>query len=156
VISTFVSFILRKIHSQFGCVGLDWINIRILWPRIKIMKPYLPRRIFSQIERVFGKPNPTREQLREMTQLGESIGLQKNEIIAAIDAPLADPGSTGGKSSIYIRLILASILAVVCILIVWFVVDRGSFLIPTYVPGTDYGTIRPQDFSSHSHSPLLP
>ena len=119
------------------------------------MKPYLPRKIFSQIERVFGKPNPTRKQLREITQLGESVGLQKNEIIAAIDAPLADSGSTGGKSSIYIRLILVSILAIVCILLVWFVIDRGSFLIPTYTPGTDYGTIRPQDFSSYNQTPLL-
>jgi hypothetical protein len=126
---------------------MEMINIRILWPRLKIMQPYLPRKIFSQIERVFGKPNPTKQQLLEIEQLGESVGLQKNEILAAIDAPLVNQASNGGKSSIYLRLILVSILAIVCILIVWFIAHPELVTIPTYAPGTDYGTIRPQDFA---------
>ena len=122
----------------------------MLLPTLKIVKSYLPQSIVSQIERVFGKPTPTREQLSKITRLGGSVGLEKSEIIAAIDAPLSNQGiPSQGRASIFIRLILLSILVVASILIIWVVVDSGSAPIHTYVPGTDYGTIRPQDFSNH-------
>jgi len=119
------------------------------------MKQYLPQSVFSQIELVFRKPNPTIEQLNRITKLGESIGLQSSEIIAAIDAPLKNQEFSGGRrTSILIPLILASIAIVVGILLAWAIVDPRSFPISTYTPGTDYGTIRPQDFSSQNHSPF--
>jgi hypothetical protein len=126
---------------------LKWINIHLLWPQLKILRPYLPRSIFSQIERILKKPIPTKEQLSEITRLGESIGLQRNEIIAAIDAPLTNQGVQGiRRTSFFIPMILISILVVVSLLIVWAMFDPESFPIHTYTPGTFYGTIRPQDF----------
>jgi len=111
------------------------------------LRPYLPRSIFSQIERILKKPIPTKEQLSEITRLGESIGLQRNEIIAAIDAPLTNQGVQGiRRTSFFIPMILISILVVVSLLIVWAMFDPESFPIHTYTPGTFYGTIRPQDF----------
>ncbi|TFH06151.1 MAG: hypothetical protein E4H14_11395 [Candidatus Thorarchaeota archaeon] len=132
---------------------MEWTNIRILWPKLKIMKPYLPRSVFSQIERVFRKPSPTREQLSKIARLGENVGLQRNEIVAAIDAPLPNQGIPGeGRTSIFIPLILVSILVVVSFLLIWAIVDPRSFPIHTYTPGTFYGTIRPQDFESEYYS----
>lgn len=126
---------------------MKWINIHLLWPQLKILRPYLPRSIFSQIERILKKPIPTKEQLSEITRLGESIGLQRNEIIAAIDAPLTNQGVQGiRRTSFFIPMILISILVVVSLLIVWAMFDPESFPIHTYTPGTFYGTIRPQDF----------
>ena len=119
------------------------------------MKPYLPRSIVSRIERVFGKPSPTREQLREITRLGESVGLEKNEVIAAIDAPLSQGVPGEGKASMFIPMILISILVVVSALLIWAAVDPDSFPFHVYTPGTFYGTIRPQDFSSHELTQLV-
>ncbi|MFW9844234.1 MAG: hypothetical protein ACFFEV_06650, partial [Candidatus Thorarchaeota archaeon] len=91
--------------------------------------------------------SPTRKQLSKIAMLGESIGLERNEIIAAVDAPLSSQSMSGpGRLGIFIRLILLTIIVVVTILIVWTVVDPFSSPISTYTPGTDYGTIRPQDF----------
>jgi hypothetical protein len=111
------------------------------------MKPYLPQRMFSQIERAIDKPKPTKSQLGKITRLGESIGLERNEIIAAIDAPLADSGFTGrSRVSLYFSLIVVTIIVIFSVLLTWYVVDPDSFPIPTYVPGSLYATIRPQDF----------
>ena len=132
--------------------GLERIDIRILLPTLKIVRPYLPRSVISQIERVFGKPAPTREQMREITKLGESVGLERGEIIAAVDAPLTPQGiPSDRRMPIIIPMILISIIIIFSILIVWAIADPESFPIPipTYAPGTFYGTIRPQDFSNH-------
>jgi hypothetical protein len=135
---------------------LERIDIRILLPTLKIVKPYLPKSIVSRIERIFGKPRPTRAQMSEIARLGESVGLKRNEIIAAIDAPLSSQGVPGkGRASTIIFMILISIIVVGSILLVWAVVDPESFPIHTYTPGTFYGTIRPQDFSSHEITPLV-
>ena len=129
---------------------MEWTDFRILWPKLKVMKPYLPRSIFSQVECIFRKPNPTREQLTKIATLGESIGLSRTEIVAAVDAPLSNQGMPSqGRVSRFMRLALVSILLVASILIVWAIFDPASAPIHTYTPGTDYGTIRPQDFSSH-------
>ena len=130
---------------------MEWIKLRLLWPKLKIMKPYLPRTIFAQLEFGIRKPSPTKVQLDKISKLGESVGLQRNEIIAAIDAPMANQEVTGkNRKSLFIPSILISILVVVSVLLLWHVLSPESFPISTYTPGTDYGTIRPQDFSSHS------
>ena len=99
---------------QYGCVELEWIYFRILWPKIRIMKPYIPRSIFAKLELVTRKPSPTKVQLDKISKLGESVGLERNEIIAAVDAPLASQGVPGeGRASIFIPMILISILVVV-------------------------------------------
>jgi len=130
--------------------GMERMDIRILLPTLKIMRPYLPQSIVTQIEHAFGKPKPTREQFREITKLGESVGLEKDEIIAAIDAPLSNQGiPIRGRASIIIPMILVSIIIVCSVLLAWAFIDPDSFPFHIYAPGTFYGTIRPQDFSSH-------
>jgi hypothetical protein len=140
---------LTSCHIHIGCVRLEWISLRILWPFALSMKPYLPLRVFSQIERAIRSSGPTGEQLDEISRLGRSIGLQRNEIIAAIDAPLAEPGITGkSRFSLYISIIVITIVVAFSILIIWSIVDPETSPIHTYAPGTFYGTIRPQDFSN--------
>jgi hypothetical protein len=103
--------------------------------------------MFSRIERTIDKPRPTKSQLDKVTKLGESIGLERKEIIAAIDAPLADSGFIGkSRVSLYVSLIMVTIIVILGVLLTWYVVDPDSFPIPTYTPGTLYATIRPQDF----------
>jgi hypothetical protein len=120
------------------------------------MKSYLPESVFSQLERTIRKRSTTREQLSRISSLGSSIGLQRNEIIAAIDAPLIQPGITDkGRLSLFVTLIAVAIVVAISILIAWYVADPETFPIPTYVPGSLYGSIRPQDFSSQNHTALM-
>ena len=131
---------------------MEWTNLQLLGPRIKIMKPYLPRSIFSQLERITGKSGPSREQLRKISALGKSVGLEKHEIIAAIDAPIAKPGIGGyDRLSLYIILILVTIIVAIGILFTWYVVNPELFPIRTYAPGSFYGSIKPQDFANQSY-----
>lgn len=141
---------------QSRCIVLEWTNLQLLSPRIKIMRPYLPQKLFSQLERVFRRSGPTREQFRKITSLGKSIGLEKHEIIAAIDAPIASPGiGSKGRLSLFISLLVVTIVATIVILITWYVVDPETCPIPIYVPGSLYGSIRPQDFASRSPIALM-
>lgn len=141
---------------QIGCVVLKWTNLQLLRPRIKIMKPYLPQSLFSQLERITGRSGPSREQLRKISSLGKSIGLEKHEIIAAIDAPIANPGiGSKDRFSLYITLILVTIIVVIGMLLTWYIVDPESFPIKLYTPGSLYGSIRPQDFANRNFSALM-
>ena len=120
------------------------------------MKSYLPQSLFSQLERVIGRPGPNREQIKKITSLAKSVGLEKHEIIAAIDAPIGSPGIGGkGRLSLFISILVVTIVATIAILITWYIVDPESFPIPTYTPGSLYGSIRPQDFASRSITALM-
>jgi hypothetical protein len=132
-------------------VGLKIIDIQLLWLKLGNLRPYMPKQMFSYFKRTIQKPSPTPKQLGELTKLGESIGLERNEVIAAIDAPLADQGpSGGGRHPMMITFILVAIAIAVWSLFIWYVVSPETFPIPTYRYGTLYGTIRPQDFSSQN------
>ncbi|NHI89598.1 MAG: hypothetical protein EAX87_08750 [Candidatus Thorarchaeota archaeon] len=125
------------------------LDIQLLWLKLGLLRPYLPKQMFSYFKRTVQRPSPTPKQLGELTKLGESIGLARNEVIAAIDAPLAEQGSSGsGRKPMMITLILVATAIAVWSLFIWYVVSPETFPIPTYRYGTLYGTIKPQDFSS--------
>lgn len=127
------------------------IDIQLLWLKLRVLRPYLPKQMFSYFKRTVQRPSPTTKQLSELTKLGESIGLARNEVIAAIDAPLAEQGPSGsGRKPMVITFILVAIAIAVWSLFIWYVVSPETFPIPTYRYGTLYGTIRPQDFSSRN------
>lgn len=127
------------------------IDIHLLWLKLRVLRPYLPKQMFSYFKRTVQRPSPTTKQLSELTKLGESIGLARNEVIAAIDAPLADQGpSSSGRKPMMITFILVAIAIAVWSLFIWYIVSPETFPIPTYRYGTLYGTIRPQDFSSRN------
>jgi hypothetical protein len=125
------------------------IDIQLLWLKLEVLRPYLPKRMFSYLKQTIQKPNPTTKQLSELTRLGELVGLERNEIIAAIDAPLADQRSSGsGRQPMMITILLVTIAVAVWSLFIWYVVSPETFPIHTYRYGTLYGTIKPQDFRS--------
>jgi hypothetical protein len=135
---------------------LEWIKLQILWPKLSIMRPYLPTSVFSQLDRAIRKRSPTREQMGKISGLGKSIGLQKNEIIAAVDTPLVQSGITGkSRLSLFIAIIVVTIVAAIGILIMWYFVDPETSPIPTYAPGSFYGSIRPQDFLSQNNTAII-
>ena len=124
------------------------IDIQLLWLKLGVLRPYLPKQMFSYLKQTIQRPSPTTKQLSELTRLGESIGLERNEVIAAIDASLSDQKpSASGRPPMVITILVFTIAVAILVLSILIVTDP-DFPIHVYAPGTYYGTIRPQDFSS--------
>ena len=71
----------------------------------------------SLIDTAWRKPCPTREQISEITRLGESVGLTRSEIVAVIDAPLSNQKiSNQDELSEFLRMMLYSILIFISII----------------------------------------
>jgi hypothetical protein len=101
------------------------------------------------IERTMTRSTLSREQLSKIEQLGKNVGLEREEIIAAIDNPIPNSGIPGHpKSLLIVTFVAIAVIVVGLVLMVWTVVDPETSPIHTYVPGSLYGTIRPQDFAA--------
>ena len=123
--------------------------------RFKRLKPYLPIGLYDHLQRIAGRNGPSKKQLNQIDLLGENIGLTKSEVRAALNPQL---GSTFMDSrqriTQFIAIITILIIAIISVLVTWFVVDPESFPIPTYVPGSLYGSIAPRDFSVYGATAL--
>ena len=91
--------------------------------------------------------SPTRKQLAEIESLGESIGLDKQEVYAAARSPIGDAQLTRRQitplsACIIILIIIISGFAILVL--------TGYYPEPPFVygAGTRYGSIKPQDFIS--------
>jgi hypothetical protein len=134
------------------CVGLEIITIHFFQSKLRGMRSLIPKWLFSRLEQIVKRPCPTREQLLKINRLGASVGLQKNEIVAAVDAPINSQGILQRERvSLYLAIIVVTVIFSLVILFVWNFVDQESSPITTYTPGSLYGSIRPEDFSSRSY-----
>ncbi len=88
---------------------------------------------------------PSKRHLNRIEDLGQAIGLERNEIRAAVDYPL-DGAMTGAssKSSFLDRIVYRIICMVILFAIL--VVVLYSAAQPTYGFATRYGSISPNDF----------
>jgi hypothetical protein len=85
--------------------------------------------------------------------LGENIGLDKNEIHAAVPGHFG-PLHVGDRRRMTLFSYLMAILLIVAVSFV-ILVFTGNYPLSdpstTYTPGTRYGSISPRDFSTTSH-----
>jgi len=123
-----------------------WTLLGIL-PKYISIKRHLPKTLTSMIEKTMTRSGLSGEQLSKIEQLGRNVGLEREEIIAAIDSPIPNSGIPGHpKSLLIVTFVAMAVIVVGIVLIVWTVVDPETSPIHTYVPGSLYGAIRPQDF----------
>lgn len=123
-----------------------WSGLSFLIPKILAAKKSLPPTISSRIDITAVRPPMSMRQLSNINALGMSIGLEREDIIALIDNPVADPRVGTFGMVLRIMTISALIVVVLGLTLMWRIVSPETFPIPTYVPGTLYGTIKPQDF----------
>jgi len=125
------------------------IIMHMIWVDINRLESYLPIRLYDRMQQITGYVEPSRQQLTKIELLGKNVGLEKSEVLAALDSHLSTTG-IGSKSriSLFTTIIVMIVIALVSVLLTWFVVDPESFPVPTYVPGSLYGTISPRDFSA--------
>ena len=131
------------------------IGVQLLWSGIARMKSYLPIELYDAMRRITGRIGPNGVQLNQIELLGENIGLSKTEVYAALDPPIASTGiDTKQRLTLFLTIVTVFVVAILGVLITWFVVDPESFPIPTYVPGSLYGSIAPRDFSVYGTTAL--
>jgi len=101
------------------------------------------------IERMMPRDTLTKKQLSKIKILGSNIGLEREDILAAIEGPIPEPSASGrSRALLFVNLVVVTIIVVASVLLVWVVVDPETSPIRTYTPGSLYGTIRPQDFAT--------
>lgn len=125
--------------------------LQFFLPKIMMIKRVLPDTQTSMLDRLVNRQQMSKQQLSKIHQLGRNIGLDREEITAAIDRPQSGVQKGGLSNNRFFRgITIASILiiAIGVILIVWYFVGPESSPIHTYTPGTDYGSIKPRDFAS--------
>ena len=123
-------------------------SVQSFWYGIRRLEPYLPVILYDQVRRITGRIGPNKHQLNQIELLGENLGLSKSEVHAALEPPLGSIGiDSKNKLTLFLTIVTVFVIAIIGILATWFIVDPESFPIPTYVPGSLYGTIAPRDFS---------
>ncbi len=123
--------------SSIGEIGFVYLKIR----------PFLPATMQKMIDRFSPIQSPSRKQIADIEALGESIGLDKKEVYAAVGSPIGDTQLTRRQMTplsvcIFILIIIISGFVILVL--------SGYFLDPPFVygAGTRYGSIKPQDFIS--------
>jgi hypothetical protein len=111
---------------------------------------YFPEKLQSVVDIVLHPSAMTRIQRMNIERLGVSVGLKRNEILAATNLPIDNMESVSrGKVTFFS--VLVSIIVVVCISFgLALLMNHFNFFDPTpsftYTPGTRYGSINPADF----------
>lgn len=127
----------------------------MIWSSIRRLEPYLPTILHGQIRRITGRIGPNKQQLKQIELLGENLGLDRREVHAALDPPLGRSGiGINNRLTLFLTIVTVFIIVIIGVLVTWFIVDPDSFPIPTYVPGSLYGTIAPRDFSIYRTTTL--
>lgn len=124
--------------------------LQFFLPKILMMKRILPEVQASMIDRFAKRQQMSRQQFSKIHQLGRNVGLDREEIIAAVDLPeggVRPGGLSNNQLFSGITIMSIFIIAIGLILIVWHFMDPEGSPIHTYTPGTFYGTIKPQDFT---------
>ncbi len=131
------------------------ISVHLFSSGIRRLEPYLPVILYDQVRRITGRIGPNKQQLNQIELLGEELGLSKSEVHAALDPPLGGTGiDSKQRLTLFLTIVTVFIIAIIGVLVTWFIVDPESFPIPTYVPGSLYGSITPRDFSIYRATTL--
>lgn len=123
-----------------------WSGLSFLFPKILAAERILPPSVSRIVDIASFRPPISNEQLSKINALGNSIGLEREETLAALEAPVSEPRKGIFKSVLRIMVVSALVVIVIGLVFIWRIVSPETFPIPTYAPGTDYGTIKPQDF----------
>lgn len=112
------------------------------------MKQFLPGSLFTLLDILTKEDGPTKSQLERIKLLGEDIGLGEDDVLTALEPSSGPIGfDSQRRPTLYLSYILILIVVTIGVLVVWTIVDPESSPIKTYLPGTLYGTIRPDDFA---------
>jgi hypothetical protein len=93
-------------------------------------------------------PSLSQKQISKITTLGKGIGLGSDEIVLAMEPTgVGLPDQHMSKAVYALSTLVIFVAAVIVFVAMWHLVSPETSPIPTYAPGTFYGTIKPQDFT---------
>jgi hypothetical protein len=127
---------------------LQAISMQTIWFGVKRLERFLPIRLYNGMRRIAGRTRPSRQEMVKIESLGEIVGLEKAEVVSALDSPLGTTGiDSKQRLTLFISIVAVFVIAIISVLLVWYVEDPDSFPIPRYLPESLYGTISPRDFN---------
>ena len=113
----------------------------------------LPKRLQLSMQRLLGIREVTSKQAAIIRSLGESIGLERGEVIAATSLPIDNIDARGrGEVSILGVVVAVFVVMIISFGIIIMMAGGNVVFTPvptyTYAPGTRYGSISPNDFQN--------
>ena len=121
----------------------------VLLPALMQIRPFVPASLKQTIDRLIQPAPLSKNQRDKISVLGGRVGLSNEEVSQAIDAPGLELSSDGMPKMAFIAsMVIVVIAAAITLIGLWHLVSPETSPIPTYAPGTAYGTIRPEDFDA--------
>ena len=131
-----------------GSEDMQRISLQAFWYRYRRVEPFLPEKFQAILRRMMGRKKPNKTQLDRIEKLGNNIGLSRNEVVASLDTSPSPLGvGVSQRKAIYFTMLCAVFVVVWGVFYIWAILDPDTAPFKTYVPGTFYGTIKPQDFA---------
>lgn len=125
---------------------MRWSGVRQIGIAYWKIRPFLPSNLRTQLESLVQYRTPPEKQLKKLEMLGESIGLNRKEVVAAYTTPTNLTQWSARRLTPFSACVMILVILVVSFLIL----ALPSIYAPpsTYAWGTRYGSIKPQDFRS--------
>lgn len=126
-------------------------NLGIAYLGYAKVKSHMPSELRLAVESFLQIGRVSQVQMEKIESIGQTIGLERREIVAATSLPI-DNIDSRGRGRISLLSALVAVFAIMCISFVVVVLFAGGNLadtvVPTYTytPGTRYGSISPRDF----------
>ena len=127
-----------------------WSSLSKVMFGYKKIRPFLPSILADLTEGMMYPKFLTKRQTEGLLRLGESIGLEKKEIVAATNIPI-DNIRYIERSRATLFGLFVTILLIICIVLGLSLLQIYGDPLPgrpTYTPGTKYGSISPNDFGN--------
>ncbi|MFW9973832.1 MAG: hypothetical protein ACFFDQ_01015 [Candidatus Thorarchaeota archaeon] len=119
------------------------------------LRSYVPFNLKSRFDSLILLKTPNEKQVEKMVSLGESIGLSSQEVLATYNPP---QNLAHWRSRLTPLTTFVMVLGIIIVGFLIFALSNPSIPInspptSTYVFGSRYGTIRPDDFRSSASVP---
>lgn len=125
-----------------------WSGTSTLLPKLMLVKSFLPSGLQKVVDQLMKPPDLSQTQIARIVSLGRDIGLEDDEVVLAMEPTgVGLPDQHMSKAVYALSTLVVFVAAIIVFVAMWHLVSPETSPIPTYAPGTFYGTIKPQDFT---------
>jgi hypothetical protein len=133
-------------------MNMQWIGYGYRSHAIRRIRAYLPVPLQNLLDNKMHSSTLTKSQLKSIVALGKNIGLDRNEVYAAVPSNMDPSGFVVNRRMTLFSALLTLVIIVVASFL--FLVITGNYPLndpnATYAPGSRYGSISPNDFKNRT------
>jgi hypothetical protein len=129
-------------------MNVKWTSFGALSIVIWRVRMYLPSRLRYLLDLELHSDTTTKLKLESMRILGKNIGLDRNEVYAAVPSHMDPSGLTGRRRTTFFSVLVTIVIILFGSFLVLVITGNYPFNSPTttYTPGSRYRSISPNDF----------